>query len=408
MSGMFSMNLKKAGISALGLFVLLPAAARAEKPDARAILKKADAVTRAIKAVSYEAEYYGVGDLAERFPHIRGTVKAKQGSKGFWGKLFGGGQQRNLLRIIGVRTAPNSDASYSFDVATDGKQIVSLEHKQKRFVYGRYPGALPLLEPAQRLFMLEYLYPTPFSDEIEGRVARYEGTKTIGGVDCDVIYVVYQNRSEARWYFGRKDFLPRRVDRISSRRGAKGAGVLTVSKLVVDPTFETGTFTPKRPKGYDKRPYEAPDKLLAVGRPAPDWELKTPDGKSVSLSGLRGKVVLMDFWATWCGPCKMAMPGVQKVHEHFKGQPVRVFGIDVWERKNADPAAYMRSKKYTYGLLLGGDKVADEYRVSGIPTFYVIDPKGRIAYAASGFVPNREKELIHIIERTLKGAEGRD
>ena len=104
----------------------------------------------------------------------------------------------------------------------------------------------------------------------------------------------------------------------------------------------------------------------------------------------------------------MAMPGVQKVHEKFEGRPVKVFGVAVWEKKGAEPGAYMKSKDFTYTLLLNGDKVADDYRVSGIPSFYVIDPQGRVAYAASGFLPNREKELVGTIERVLKGSSNED
>jgi len=391
-----------------GLLIWLPSAAMAGEPDVRAILRKADAATKAVKAVSYEAEYYGVGDLAQRYGHVRGSLQARQGDRGFWGQLFGGASRRSLMRIKGVRTTPNSGKAHPFDVATDGKQVVSIEADGKLFIHGKLPGAAALLQPAQQLLMLEYLHPRPFRDEINARTARHEGTKKIGGVDCDVIYVVYQNRSESRWYFGREDSLPRRVDRISSRRDVKGAVVLTLSKLDVKPDFDDDTFRPNCPEGYEKRAYDEPGKLLAVGRLAPDWVLKTPDGKKVRLSDLRGNVVVMDFWATWCHPCKMAMPGVQRVHEKFKGRPVKAFGIDIWEREGASPADYMKSKDYTYTLLLNGDKVADDYRVSGIPSFYVIDPRGRVAYAASGFIPNREKELVGVIERALKGSGDED
>lgn len=398
------MRIKSAAIPVLGLLLWLPSVSGADEPDPREILKKADAATKAVKAVSYDAEYYGIGDLATRFGRIQGSVQARANDRGFWGQLFGGASRGYAMHIKGVRTALDSETAFPFDVATDGKQIASIEEKKKLFIKGQLPGASSLLQPAQKLFMIEYLHPTPFNDEVTGKVAKYEGTKEIGGVRCDVIFVVYRNDSESRWYFGRDDSLPRRVDRISTRRDVEGAGVLSISNLDVNPDFDAYTFLPKCPQGYEQRGYDEPAKMLAVGQQAPDWELKTPDGKAVRLSGLRGNVVVMDFWATWCGPCKMAMPGVQSVHEKFKDRPVKVFGIDIWEKKDAEPAEYMKSKKLTYTLLLHGDKVADDYRVSGIPSFYVIDREGRVAYAASGFLPNREKELVRTVKRALGDA----
>lgn len=140
-------------------------------------------------------------------------------------------------------------------------------------------------------------------------------------------------------------------------------------------------------------------KLLAPGTQAPGWTLKSPTGEKVSLADLQGNIVLLDFWATWCGPCKKAMPGVQKIHERFSGRPVKVYGISVWEQ--GDPADYMVKKNFTYGLLVEGDKVATDYKVAGIPAFYVIGVDGKVIYAATGFSPGHEKHIGDLIEEEL-------
>ena len=384
-----------------------PGLARAgDKPDAQEILRKADAATKAVKVFSYEAESVGTGDLAKRLPHVRGTLLAQQGRRGFLSQILGIHSGKEKMRLRGTTTPPKSETEKAFLVATNGREFFSGDDKQKRYIRGGRK-ARRLLDPADQLFMIEYLHPTPFSDEIHARIARYEGEKEVGGVNCDVIYVVYRQTSpDSRWYFGQEDSLPRRVERIYKTGAVTGSRILTISNLEVDPEFTAKDFTLDCPKGYETKEYENPANrpLLAVGAKAPDWKLKTPDGQTVSLKSLRGNVVVMDFWATWCGPCKKAMPGMQKLHEEFKSRRVKVLGINCWDPRDA--AAYMKSQKYTYPLLLHGDQAAEDYQLSGIPTFYVIDPEGRVAYAASGFLPHRDKELRRIIEKSLAQSGG--
>ena len=89
------------------------------------------------------------------------------------------------------------------------------------------------------------------------------------------------------------------------------------------------------------------------------------------------------------------MPKVQELHAEFEARKVKVFGVNCQEDPNGDPEGYMKSKSYTYGLLLGGDNAARAYRVSGLPTFYVIDAEGNIAHAEVGFSNNDQiKEAV--------------
>ncbi len=113
------------------------------------------------------------------------------------------------------------------------------------------------------------------------------------------------------------------------------------------------------------------------------------------LEDYRGKVVVMDFWATWCGPCKLAMPGLQKLHEKYKDRDVVVLGMNCWER--GDPVGYMRSNNFTYGLVTGADNFATQYGVRGIPTFVVIGVDGSKIHQASGFSAENEHALEQAI-----------
>ncbi len=125
----------------------------------------------------------------------------------------------------------------------------------------------------------------------------------------------------------------------------------------------------------------------------------TPDGEMVSLEELRGRVVVMDFWATWCGPCRVVMPSLQELHETH-GDRVTVVGINVWE--SGDPAAFMEENGYTYTMVLNGDEVASEYMVESIPTFYVIAPDGTVAFHAVGADPANDEALRETVGTLLE------
>ncbi|MCB9848216.1 MAG: TlpA family protein disulfide reductase [Phycisphaeraceae bacterium] len=139
----------------------------------------------------------------------------------------------------------------------------------------------------------------------------------------------------------------------------------------------------------------------AIGAAAPAWTLKDPDGVEHSLADYRGKVVVLDFWATWCGPCKQAMPGVQKLHEDYKDRGVVVIGMNGSER-GGDPAGYMKSKGFTYLLLLNSEEVMPDYGVRGIPAFFVIGADGKLAWQGSGSGEKTHKQLVQAVDLELK------
>jgi peroxiredoxin len=139
-------------------------------------------------------------------------------------------------------------------------------------------------------------------------------------------------------------------------------------------------------------------KLLPVGEPAPNWELRDQEGKVHSLGEYRGKVVVMDFWATWCGPCAEVMPRMQKLHEKFADKGVVVLGVNSWEEN--DPIALMQKKRFSYRLLLKGENLAEAYKVTMLPVVYIIGDDGTIIYCHGGV---DDKNLTSLIQKYIEG-----
>jgi thiol-disulfide isomerase/thioredoxin len=138
---------------------------------------------------------------------------------------------------------------------------------------------------------------------------------------------------------------------------------------------------------------------------APDFELATPTGEKVKLSSLKGSVVVLDFWGTWCLPCRQAAPEVQKLSDTFKDKGVKVFGLAVREKSDQEPTTYWQENKHTYGLLLKADDVAKTYKVRMYPTYVVIGKEGEIVHIAAGYEPGKTMPAVtDAVERALAGA----
>lgn len=119
-------------------------------------------------------------------------------------------------------------------------------------------------------------------------------------------------------------------------------------------------------------------KSCAVGHEAPDFELATPEGKPVKLSSLRGKYVLIDFWASWCGPCRKEIPNIKKVYAEYKDKGLQVVGVSIDSSEKAWKKA-LDEEKMEY-LQLGDPKniTCKLYSYNGIPFIILISPEGII------------------------------
>ncbi|MCU7492116.1 MAG: redoxin domain-containing protein [Ignavibacteria bacterium] len=142
---------------------------------------------------------------------------------------------------------------------------------------------------------------------------------------------------------------------------------------------------------------------------APDFKLKDLEGKEVSLSSLKGKTVILDFWATWCGPCRASFPGMKKAVEKYASNPeVRFLFIDTRERvedKKKNAADFLQKNQYPFYVLLDNDsKVNELFKVPGIPTKFVIDKDGMVRFKVVGFGGNTD-QMVEEIDAMISMAQ---
>jgi peroxiredoxin len=137
-------------------------------------------------------------------------------------------------------------------------------------------------------------------------------------------------------------------------------------------------------------------------KPAPEFALKDADGKTVHLADYKGKVVLLDFWATWCAPCKIEIPWFMEFEQQLKDRGFAVVGVSMDEDGWGVVKPYLQEMKINYRILLGNEQVGSIYGgVDSLPTTFLIDRQGKIASVHIGLDRGKEdfrNDIVRLLD----------
>jgi thiol-disulfide isomerase/thioredoxin/outer membrane lipoprotein-sorting protein len=364
---------------------LFPAApARAEIPASEsALLEQVQQSYRNLK------KYWFVGSIHTEITKTGGAAQAQHAD--FQAAMAPGGKMRDEVQNPAVGGA----------FVSDGRQVWVYNAGLHQLVHKTHPDSAILSIGSKGIAgSLILRFGTVLSGATAAKRLADESVTFAGRPrPCDVIEITYPSTSnnpavqEAPrmfWIDKTSHLVLRQRLKVIADIPQLGGHVeqtetIAFQRADVDPAvLPESLFTFRVPAGTKEvDQFEAPaqaDPAAALsGKPAIDFALKDLAGRPHSLKALRGKVVLLDFWATWCGPCRMTMPRVAKIHRDYQTKGVEVLSINVGETA-AQAGAYVKKNGYTFTTLLDGNReVAANYQVNGIPTLVVIDRTGKIS-----------------------------
>ncbi len=388
-------------------------------PDAKAILKQVAETYKNLKSYHFEGRL-----TTEQVNESMGLRDERKAEELFVNAAIKPGRYRIESKNANFSVTHVSDGKTKWVYAPSINEYAkkAAEAGADNLVLGRDPlasfaaGAVNMLTSVSNI-----------ADRVREAKITGEEKLEIGGqkVDCLVIEAYYSAVSTASqsnthirklWIDKARNIILRQIQHNKSKTPwgttmeSKMTHIFTVARMGEQVPETLFAFTP--PEGAKEvAELNSPLRAIAMGRPsrlvgkdAIAFALKDPDGNQVDLQTLKGKVALLNFWASWCGPCVAEMPHIEKLHRDFKDQGLVVLGVNSEEAEVA--RAFVKERGYTFTTLIDeGKEVAAKYEVTGIPQVFIINREGKIKWHALGYGSGREIELRDAVEKVLKGAE---
>lgn len=427
-------------------------------PDCRKLFERAVEAAKTVKTATYDVRRYGVGEImGSKVPKISGHVMLEVLPED---KPLG-------VRLAIKGGGGDTGQENPFELVYDGKTFAILFSRPQVVFSGEPLKDRTILDREEHKLVLKELFlPSRYAQPLDALAYRYEGIKDVEGVSCHAILVEYEPEESrklprfhldrkvirTRWYLAKDDHLPRRIEwKLAAYPDLVGEQAeqgleMVLSNLKINPPLEPDTFKLPQPAGSSsgtggasaadsasteqktdteknklstdtkknedvsdhdkdgKQKRERPPKL-EHGQLAPDFSLKDSQGREHKLSGYRGKVVVLDFWASWCRPCRDTMPGLEKFADDYKSKGVVVMSLNI-EDDPTDALALLANRTSSILHLMHAKNVARTYRTTGIPDYLVLDRQGRLVQRVQGIRDNIILEITKVVEVALKQGDG--
>ena len=191
-------------------------------------------------------------------------------------------------------------------------------------------------------------------------------------------------------------------------KGMKLQNTYVHNSIKTNPAFSDSMFTFEPPKGvrlvkrFGRDQPETSAETQLQNKPAPDFTLPDTDLKEISLSEYKGKVVFVNFWATWRGPCVRSMPDIQALYEKYADRDFAVLGINSMERDKDAVPSFIKEHNLTFSILLdSSNEVSEKYGVRVVPASFLIDKKGVVRQTFLGPL-NAQSGFEAVVEKLLE------
>jgi cytochrome c biogenesis protein CcmG/thiol:disulfide interchange protein DsbE len=358
------------------------------KVEPRGLFLKAAQAAEATPAVRYRFEASVVGPDGER--RLEGEALLERLDMS--GSNF-------RARLDALETGGRSDEPGHLLAVRQTDDVLLLETANQLVQHGSlYAGGSSLLYRLDPALMYGFYDPRALASEAEATTVVALGRDEIHGEPCEVVRVTYDDDEEdSRWCLGVDDGLPRLMEWI----GPDSTATLKIFDIEPLATVTDADFAVEFPEGW-----EVVERNVGplAGSLAEPWSLPTASGGRLALEDLRGEVVVLDFWATWCPPCITTLDNLEALQEVYRDRPVRLIAVNAME--SGDPAAFLAERGYTFDALLEGDDLHNQVARGSLPAFAVLDPAGNWVGAGTGYYgEGSERYMAQLIERALSALE---
>ena len=333
------------------------------------------------KTYSYVFKSYAKGKLAKMYPVTTGEVQMVIKAHNYSGAL-----QNVRLKAASPRGTTNV-------YIHKGSVYRIFEKKQKVYRTPRYRAASNLFDE-QMLLPAYTLKDLKNATKKQGKLLKEENYQ---GKPCQVVNIMSEGKLNLSFWLGTQDHLIHKVEATTPVYEGSTL-IMEFSKVQAGLPVQLETYQPKIPEGFQVVEYSG--KYPKIGSMAKDWSVTTYQGKTLKLADLKGKVVVIDFWATWCRPCLQAMPHLQKLADKYHAQGLTVIGLTTQEK--GKPQKMAKKLKIRYAIA-DGEVVAKQYKVDSLPFAIVIGKDGKVVDFFNGYLGSETDEMLEkVVKKALK------